>query len=106
MKDIIENIERLSLRIIHVEPNAIYIKDELTGENTLPCDVQAFKEAPEALEGPELEEWVMEALEELRKAEDADFDPNQELSTREDMYFLEIKSYAKEQIAEQLENWI
>jgi len=47
----------------------------------------------------------MEALEELRKAEDADFDPNQEPTTRNEMYFLEIKSYAKEQIAEQLGNW-
>lgn len=105
MKDIIENIERLSLRIIHVERTAVYIKDELTGEHTLPVDVQAFKEEPEALESPGLDEWAMEALEELRKAEDADFDPNQEPTTRDDMYFLEIKTYAKEQIEEQLENW-
>ena len=105
MKDIIENIERLSLRIVHVEPQAVYIKDELTGEHTLPCDLEAFKTAPEALESDELDEWAREALIELRKAEDADFDPNQELSTREDMYFLELKTYAKEQIAEQLENW-
>lgn len=105
MKDIIENIERLSLRIVHIEPQAIHIKDELTGENTLPCDVQAFRTAQEALESPELDEWAVEAMIELRKAEDADFDPNQELSTREDMYFLELKTYAKEQIVEQLENW-
>lgn len=105
MKNIIENIERLSLRIIHIEPQAVYIKDEITGENTLRCDVQALRNDPEALESPELEEWAMEALEELRKAEDADFDPNQELTTRDDMYYLEIKTYAKEQITEQLENW-
>lgn len=105
MKDIIENIERLSLRIVHVEPQAVYIKDELTGENTLPCDVQAFRTAPEALQSDELDEWAREALIELRKAEDADFDPNQEPTTRDEMYFLEIKTYAKEQIEEQLENW-
>ena len=105
MKDIIENVKRLSLRIVHVEPQAVYIKDELTGENTLPCDVNAFRTAPETLESDELDEWAMEALTELRKAEDADFDPNQELSTREDIYFLELKTYAKEMIAEQLDNW-
>lgn len=105
MKDIIENIERLSLRIVHIEPQAVYIKDELTGENTLPCDVNAFRTAPEALESHELDEWAREALEELRKAEDADFDPAQEPTTRDEMYFLEIKSYAKEQIEEQLVNW-
>lgn len=105
MKDIIENIERLSLRIVHIEPQAVYTKDELTGENTLPCDIQAFRTAPEALESHELDEWAMEALIKLRKAEDADFDPNHELSTREDMYFLELKSYAKTQIAEQLGDW-
>ncbi|EHA17147.1 hypothetical protein [Halomonas sp. HAL1] len=105
MKDIIKNIERLSLRVIHIEPQAVYIKDELTGEHTLPCDVQAFKEAPEALESSGLDEWAMEALEVLRKAEDADFDPVQEPTTRDEMYFLEIKMYAKEQIAEQLEDW-
>lgn len=105
MKDIIENIERLSLRIVHIEPQAVYIKDELTGEHTLPCDIQAFQEEPEALESPSLDEWAMEALEVLRKAEDADFDPNQEPTTRDDIYFLEIKTYAKEQIAQQLEEW-
>jgi len=105
MKDIIENIERLSLRIVHIEPQAVYIKDELTGENTLPCDTEALKTAPEALESDELDGWAREALIELRKAEDADFDPAQEPTTRDDMYFLEIKSYAKEQIAEQLEHW-
>lgn len=105
MKDIIENIERLSLRIIHIEPQAVVIKDELTGENTLPCDVNAFRTAPEALESPELDEWAREALIELRKAEDAGFDPNQEPNTRDDMYFLEIKTYAKEKIAEQLVDW-
>lgn len=105
MKDIIENIERLSLRIVHVEPQAICIKDELTGENTLPCDVNACRTAPEALESDELDGWAREALTELRKAEDADFDPVQEPTTRDAMYFLEIKTYAKEQIAEQLGNW-
>ena len=105
MKDIIENIERLSLRIVHVEPQAVYIKDEVTGEHTLPCDLEAFKTAPEALESPELDEWAREALIELRKAEDADFDPNQEPATRDDMYFLEIKAYAKEQIEKQLVDW-
>lgn len=105
MKDIIENIERLSLRIVHIEPQAVYIKTELMGEHTLPCDLNAFRTDPEALESPELEEWAMEALEELRKAEDADFDPDQEPTTRDELYFLEIKSYAKEQIEEQLGNW-
>lgn len=105
MKDIIENIERLSLRIVHIEPQTIYIKDELTGEHALPCDLEAFKTAPEALESDELDEWAMDAMIELRKAEDADFDPNQEPTTRDEMYFLEIKTYAKEQIAEQLGNW-
>lgn len=105
MKKVIENIERLSLRIVHIEPQIIYIKDELTGEHILRCEVQAFQNDPEALESLELDEWAMEALIELRKAEDADFDSSQELSTREDMYFLEIKTYAKEQIAEQLKNW-
>lgn len=105
MKDIIENIEQLSLRIVHIQPQGVYIKDELTGEHTLPVDVKAFRIAPEALESDELDEWAREALIELRKAEDADFDANQEPTTRDEMYFLEIKTYAKEQIAEQLVDW-
>lgn len=105
MKDIIENIERLSLRIVHIEPQTVYIKDELTGEHTLPCTIQAFHEDPETLESPNLDEWAMKALSVLRKAEDADFDSNQEPTTRDDIYFLELKSYAKEKIAEQLAEW-
>lgn len=105
MKDIIENIERLSLRIVHVEAQAVYIKTELLGEHTLPCDLNTFRTNPEALESPEFEEWAMEALEELRTAEDAGFDPAQEPTTRDELYFLGIKSYAKEQIEEQLEDW-
>lgn len=105
MKDIIENLEKISLRIVHIEPQAIYIKDEITGDHILHCDVEAFISNPESLESPDLEEWAMRALVELRKAEDVDFNPSNELTTRDEIYFTEIKSYAKDQISDQVKDW-